>query len=643
MAHNTYGTPLTPMSSSTTRAEDDDVDDPLEPILPEGRVPVTLSWENVTYTIAVKSGPIWKKETKDKVLLNNVSGMVKPGQLLAIMGSTGAGKSTLLDVLVGYKNTGQLNGDIKINGQPRNSHFKRMAGYVTQDDCLMETQTVRETLQFCANIKLPQYLSQEERERRVQNVIDELRLTKVSESFVGSQFVRGISGGEKKRVSIGCELITDPGLLFLDEPTTGLDAYNSLVIMELLNTLAKSGRTIVCTIHQPRSSIFDLFDQLLLLSQGNVVYFGPANKAVEYFAAVGIHCGNFTNPADFFIDTVIENERVRDGLLKTDKPQTDLVQHYLHSAEFTVAKESIRAGEQEMAMVSAELQARVASAYTSEYATSVTKQFLLIAERSIRHIKRNPVVTYVQMFNTFLMAFLVGVIFFQLPDDQTGIQNRQGALFFILTNQAFASLSSMNLFLQERNVFNRERASGTYDTLAYYLSKCAIEGVFQLIFPIVYTFVVFWMVDLYTPGFPIFIADMVTTSAVASSLYIVVGCASPTQQVATIISPIVTVIFLLFGGFYLNQGSFPVWYVWAKYISFFRYTYEIMVYSQFKDLVFNCTNVTPPCTPNGTVVIEQLEMNIGTYWQNFLVLLAMILIYRVMAYYLLKYAYKEKR
>jgi ABC-type multidrug transport system ATPase subunit/ABC-type multidrug transport system permease subunit len=625
-----------PLSTLNSNVEHED----LEPLIPEGRVPVTLSWENVSYSIKVSSGLPWNRVHKQKTLLNGVSGVVKPGQLLAIMGSTGAGKSTLLDVLVGYKNTGTLNGDIRINGQPRNHLFKRMAGYVTQDDCLMETQTVRETLKFCADIKLPKSLSQRERDLRVQNVIDELRLTKVGDSFVGSQFQRGISGGEKKRVSIGCELITDPGLLFLDEPTTGLDAYNSLVIMELLNSLAKSGRTIICTIHQPRSSIFELFDQLLLLSQGNVVYFGPANQAVPYFAAVSLHCPQFTNPADFFIDMVIENERIRDGLIQTQEDAPNLVEYYLKSSEYRITTERIRETEKEMSHVSMDLQARVASAYPSEFATPLWRQFLLIAERSIRNIRRNPIVTYLQLFNNFFMALLVGSIFFHLGMNFKGIQDRQGSLFFILTNQAFASLASMNLFLNERNLFNRERASGTYSVLAYYLSKCTVEGVFQLGFPIVYTFVVFWMVGLDSSGFFCFLMDMLVTSAVASSLYVAIGAASPNQPVATIISPIVTVIYLLFGGFYLNQRSFPVYYIWAKYISFFRYSFEILCRSQFEgqNFIFNATTNT-----SGAEVLYELDMQDVSYTTNFLVLIAMIFIYRILAFLFLTYLYKEKR
>jgi ATP-binding cassette subfamily G (WHITE) protein 2 len=618
--------------------DDTTENDPMIGELKGDRVPVTLSWKNIVYTITQKSGPLWNRQSKDKILLNDVSGIVKPGQLLAIMGSTGAGKSTLLDVLVGYKNTGRLDGEILINGEPRNKMFKRMAGYVTQDDCQMDTLTVRETLQFYADLRLPSHITKQERERRVQTIIEELRLQKCAESYIGSQFRRGISGGERKRVSIGCELITDPGLLFLDEPTTGLDAYNSFAIMELLNTLTKNGRTIVCTIHQPRSAIFELFDQLMLLSQGKVVYFGAAKQAVQYFGSLGVQCGEFSNPADFFIDMVIENERQRDGLIECVGEPLDLPNSYINSSFFAEALDTISAANTGMTSNNEPL-----PELDSEYATGLWAQFKIIAVRSLKHLRRNPVTAYVQFFQTCFMAFLIGSIFFRLPLTQNGLQDRNGALFFILTNQSFAALASLNLFLAERNLFNRERASGTYRTSAYYLSKCAVEGVFQLIFPIAFSFVVYWLVGLQTPAFGLFLATLVLTSAVSSSLFINIGAISPTQQIATIMAPIIVVLFLLFGGFYLNLDSFPVYYRWFGYLSFFRYAFEILAKAEFSGLVFNCTPGVQQCTPTGEQQLANLSMTDVDYASCFLILLAMMVFYRVMAYFSLAYLFKEKR
>eukprot|EP01087_Luapelamoeba_hula_P014530 TRINITY_DN4271_c0_g1_i1.p1 TRINITY_DN4271_c0_g1~~TRINITY_DN4271_c0_g1_i1.p1 ORF type:complete len:380 (+),score=71.82 TRINITY_DN4271_c0_g1_i1:94-1233(+) len=246
--------------------------------------------------------------THGKPILKDLNGVVLPGQLVAIMGSSGAGKTTLLDILAGREKTGILTGTVTINGKPRDADFNRLAGYVTQDDCLLPLMTVFETLMFYANLKLPSHVTHRQRVDKVNALIDDLGLEKVRNARIGSQFDRGISGGEKKRVSIGCELITDPSILFLDEPTTGLDSYNSLTVMEKLHTLARRGHSIICTIHQPRSSIFSQFDQLMLMSQGSIVYYGPAAQAATHLSDLGFHIKPYVNPADFLLDVVIENE-----------------------------------------------------------------------------------------------------------------------------------------------------------------------------------------------------------------------------------------------------------------------------------------------------------------------------------------------
>lgn len=222
---------------------------------------VSLTFADVSYTVSGKS------------IISNINGYVEPGQMLAVMGPSGAGKSSLLDILSRKHKRGVASGRILINGSsPNRKQFKRMTGYVDQDDCLMGTLTVRETLTYAALMRLPRKMPLKAKQRRVEDVIQELGISKIADSQIGIPGQRGISGGEKRRVSIGKELVTSPSLLFLDEPTSGLDAYNAGVVMECLKKLAHEGkRTIIVTIHQPRSNIFKMFDSLLLLSGGQTV------------------------------------------------------------------------------------------------------------------------------------------------------------------------------------------------------------------------------------------------------------------------------------------------------------------------------------------------------------------------------------
>lgn len=222
---------------------------------------VSLTFADVNYTVSGKS------------ILSNVNGYVEPGQMLAVMGPSGAGKSSLLDILSRKHKRGIASGRILINGaSPTRRQFKRMTGFVDQDDSLMGTLTVRETLTYAALMRLPRKMPLKTKQRRVEDVIQELGISKIADSQIGIPGQRGISGGEKRRVSIGKELVTSPSLLFLDEPTSGLDAYNAGVVMECLKKLAHEGkRTVIVTIHQPRSNIFKMFDSLMLLSSGQTV------------------------------------------------------------------------------------------------------------------------------------------------------------------------------------------------------------------------------------------------------------------------------------------------------------------------------------------------------------------------------------
>ncbi|NWH58932.1 ABCG2 protein, partial [Geococcyx californianus] len=248
------------------------------------------------------------------------SGIMRPG-LNAILGPTGSGKSSLLDILAARKDPHGLSGDILINGAPQPTNFKCTSGYVVQDDVVMGTLTVRENLKFSAALRLPKSVKEQEKNERVNQIIKELGLTKVADSKVGTQFTRGVSGGERKRTNIGMELITDPAILFLDEPTTGLDASTANAVLLLLKRMTKQGKTIIFSIHQPRYSIFRLFDNLTLLAAGRVLYHGPAQHAIEHFRSIGYECEPYNNPADFFLD-IINGDSTAVAMNKADDVTT---------------------------------------------------------------------------------------------------------------------------------------------------------------------------------------------------------------------------------------------------------------------------------------------------------------------------------
>ncbi|KAG0207816.1 hypothetical protein BGX33_006623 [Mortierella sp. NVP41] len=255
-------------------------------------IPATLMFKQMGYTVGGKD------------VLRQVSGLVKPGQVMAIMGASGAGKTSLLDILARRHKSGAIHGHIYVNGRTvSSSEYKRVVGYVDQEDTLMPTLTVYETILYSAMLRLPRDMSVEAKRFRVMETMSELGILGIKDMRIGASGQRSISGGEKRRVSIACELVTSPSILFLDEPTSGLDSYNAYNVVECLVTLARNyNRTVVCTIHQPRSNIFALFDQLVLMAKGHLIYSGETRLLSTHLRSLGHPCPEGFNIADYIID-----------------------------------------------------------------------------------------------------------------------------------------------------------------------------------------------------------------------------------------------------------------------------------------------------------------------------------------------------
>lgn len=248
------------------------------------------------------SGSGKEEMMSSKTILNGITGWVCPGEILAMLGPSGSGKTTLLTAL-GGRHGGKLSGKITYNGQPFSGAIKRRTGFVAQDDVLYPHLTVMETLVFTAFLRLPGRLGEAEKVEQAEQVLLELGLDHCRDSMIGGPLFRGISGGEKKRVSIGQEMLINPSLLLLDEPTSGLDSTTALRILTILKRLATGGRTVVTTIHQPSSRLYHMFDKVVLLSHGFPIYYGPASAAMDYFASVGYPSSLLTvNPADHLLD-----------------------------------------------------------------------------------------------------------------------------------------------------------------------------------------------------------------------------------------------------------------------------------------------------------------------------------------------------
>uniref|UniRef100_A0A8C7KDF3 ABC transporter domain-containing protein n=1 Tax=Oncorhynchus kisutch TaxID=8019 RepID=A0A8C7KDF3_ONCKI len=335
----------------------------------------------------------------------------------------------------------------------------------------MGTLSVRENLLFSVNLRLdPRHYSTADKQQRVDSIIDDLGLQDCAHTKIGTEFLRGVSGGERKRCSIGMELITSPRLLFLDEPTTGLDSNTANHIINLLHRLSRSGKTIVFSIHQPRYSIFSRFDHLTLMHRGELVYAGAAGKALSYFTDLGYHCEPFNNPSDFFLD--VTNGEAQSTLDITsfnydDKENCDnsnlLAVSYRQSTQYQRVVE-------ELDHLTQGLEGGVGGqGQKADYVTSFWYQMRIVGGRMVVNSLRNPQTSYAQLALNIFFALLVGLIYYQIPLTlPEALQNRMGAFFFLIINMVFGNLSAVELFINERALFIHENSSGYYRTSVYF-------------------------------------------------------------------------------------------------------------------------------------------------------------------------------
>ncbi|XP_059504311.1 broad substrate specificity ATP-binding cassette transporter ABCG2 isoform X2 [Stegostoma tigrinum] len=514
----------------------------------------TVSFHNIYYSVKVKSGLPCCRKTSVKEILNGVNGIMGPG-MNAILGPTGSGKSSLLDILAARKDPSGLKGQVLIDGAPQPSNFKCISGYVVQDDVVMGTLTVRENLQFSAALRLSNSIRNKEKNDRIDQIIKQLGLIKVADSKVGTPFIRGVSGGERKRTNIGMELIIDPSVLFLDEPTTGLDASTALAVLLLLQRMSRKGKTIIFSIHQPRYSIFKLFGSLTLLANGRLVYHGPSAEALDYFSGIGYTCEPFNNPADFFLDvvngdsTAVSTQKALDSypeiagnssaLNKETMIAENLASEFLKSSYYSEIMSELNKLSQGNVSGSEPVARRIT------YATSFYHQLKWVIKRSFKNLLRNPQASIAQVMVTLVLGLIVGAIFFGVQDDNAGIQNRAGAFFFLTTNQCFSSLSVIELFITEKKIFIHEYISGYYRIHAYFIAKLLVDLIPMRAAPaITLVITTYFLIGLKLQAGAFFttVLTLAQVSITAASLGLAVATG---QSILAVANLMITVIFVL--------------------------------------------------------------------------------------------------
>ncbi|CAL0326574.1 unnamed protein product [Lupinus luteus] len=584
-------------------------------------------FSDIVYKIQTKKGGLFEKNTKkeEKMILKGVTGIVEPGEILAMLGPSGSGKTTLLTAL-GGRLGGKLHGTITYNGEPFSNSIKKNTGFVTQDDVLYPHLTVTETLVFTALLRLPNSVTKEEKVLHAKALIDQLGLTKCKDIIVGSPNLRGVSGGERKRVSIGQEMLINPSLLFLDEPTSGLDSTTAQRIVSTLWELASGGRTIVMTIHQPSSRIYYMFHKVLLLSEGNTLYFGKGSEAIDYFSNIGYAPAMAMNPSDFLLDLangVYINELNEDHAI--DK-------QLLVSAYKSNFEAQLKAGLQQI-NDSSKSQCEIQEKAFGKWPTSWSDQFFVLSRRYIKE-KKYESFSGLRIFQLLVTAVIAGLLWYK--SDISHLQDQIGLLFFISGFWGSIPLfQAIFTFPQEVLMLEKERSSGMYRLSSYFMSRVLSDLPMELTLPTIFLTITYWLAGLKANiiNFIYTLFSLLLHVLTCQGLGLAIGALVLDQKSATTLATIVILCFNLVAGFYVQHV--PKFVAWLKYISIHYYTIQLFIGSQYH------IGERYPC-PNGECSIEEFPSIKQMGFPNLhrqaiaaLVLGIMLIGYRLIAYFAL--------
>ncbi|KAJ2776659.1 hypothetical protein GGI15_004783 [Coemansia interrupta] len=592
---------------------------------------VVLQWDDLNYHV------------KEQQIMRGISGEVRAGELIAIIGSSGAGKTTLLNALSGRIVGGELSGNILFRGAKRNpGNFKRSTAYVQQDDLMHPLLTVEETLTYASRLRLPssQY-SAADKNGRVAAVIRQLRLEAARNTRIGDAATRGVSGGERKRVSIGIELLTDPKLLFLDEPTSGLDSNSSEMVVELIKKISVEQNTAtIMTIHQPNARIFNMFDKVILLSQGQLVYFGPASASIDYFASIGHQCPMHENPADYFVDLMTLDYRSEEALAQSKAQVNTLVEcfaQYTTRTKPDLNEKHTPAGSYSGSGMAVYQESRAPrNNWFYEYST--------MARRDWINALRNVPFIVGQVSQAIFMALLIGFMFFHLKHDALSVSNRLGVLFIICVNATFPIIMPvLNMYYRERDIMIRERSSATFRVSSFFLSKLTTFIPIALTANTVFFTGVYFISHLTFDAGKFFIglATFFCLTAISVSFALMVGSGIKSIEFGFVVAPIILTIQILFGGLFANPHTITPVLRWIRWVNPVQYGFSSFVQNEFKPLVFSCEEGVQ-CYSTGMQVIQAYGAGRFTIWQDILLMLMLVFVNVVAGYALLRWTAKPK-
>lgn len=597
---------------------------------------VFLSWKHLSVKVHDSKGGI-------RYLLQKVTGYAEPGGLLAIMGPSGCGKTTLLNTLAGRLDSSyMISGQVLANGRRQQLSYGKSA-YVTQDSALIATLTVYETMVYAAHLQLPGRMSKAEKEQRVQASIQGMGLHECAHTKVGGWHVRGLSGGEKRRLSIAVETIQQPQLLFLDEPTSGLDSAAAFYVVTTLKALSKGGRTVILSIHQPASEVFGVFDFLCLLSGGRAVYFGETRTAQQFFDDAGLCCPAFRNPSDHFLwvinsefDQVYQQDMEIEDASKSNTSTAQKVELLVKAyAESDLKRSAILRIDQATHKGGDLLKS------AGRDAPNLFKQAFYLTLRSFTNMRRDFSYYWFRLFVYLLLSILVGSVYYKVGLSYTAIQARAVLLMYVTAFLTFMGVMSFPSFVQDMKMFTRERLNGHYGVAAFVIANTLSSLPFLTLMSLLPAATIYTMTGLH-PGLSHFAFFFITTLAslsTAEGLLMAIVSVVPDFLSGMIFGCGVMGVFLLTGGFFrlFSDLPKPVWRYPLSYMSFHTWANKALYNNDFLGLSFeNCIVPGGPPIP-GEMIVDMFEMRIPcSKWWTTLVLMGMAITYRMLFFFVIK-------
>lgn len=565
---------------------------------------------------------------------------------MAVAGPSGAGKSTLLEVLAGKIRPSSPSTSILVNGHPMDrQHFRRISGYVMQDDALFPMLTVRETLIYSARLRLPSVVPMTEKAARVEALMAELGLSHVAGSRIGNESIRGVSGGERRRVSIGVDLIHDPAVLILDEPTSGLDSAAALHVCSMLRAMAVSrNRTIILSIHQPGYRILQLFHAVLIMAQGSVVHHGSLDLLTQRLKAAGHSIPAQVNVLEYAIDSIDALDQTDRSSIFSVRGKTDLP---ILTLQELFELEPSRPTTPMTTNSNSTSPSHDEGTDKINFANSRCKEIAILSHRFLKNVIRTKQLLTARTIQALGCGCGLGTIYLHMGFGTPGMQKRVGFLAFTLTFLLTSSIEVLPIFLEERNILTRETSRGAYRVSSYVLSSTLVFLPFLLFIALLYAGPVYYLVGL-APQVDAFLFFLLVIWLILVTANSFVSFFSALVSNFIMGNTIVTGVmgaFFLFSGYFIAKDYMPKYWLFAHYLSLFKYPLDALLINEYSHVRDKCFGPVygGKCFVTGQNVLENMFLDRENKWMDVGIMVGFAVVYRILSFVALHYRLVKRR